>query len=154
MEPLSARGLPRLSWIDTLYSSTYLSSITLLLSTHHFSFICALYLSVFCPAPPSSLSHPLPVRVTAPAICTQGTLCIFRTSNQCALLWLSITRHSTQGHHTHTHTHFFQWQQLMPTAHLMKQTKLLPLVCHLNQSDLGLFFFLFPFFCAWMIYIK
>lgn len=23
MEPLSARGLPRLSWIDTLYSSTY-----------------------------------------------------------------------------------------------------------------------------------
>lgn len=102
MEPLSARGLPRLSWIDTLYSSTYLSSITLLLSTHHFSFICALYLSVFCPAPPSSLSRPLPVRVTAPAICTQGTLCIFRTSNYCALLWLSITRHSTQGHHTHT----------------------------------------------------
>lgn len=32
MEPLSARGLPRLSWIDTLYSSTYLSVPS---SLHH-----------------------------------------------------------------------------------------------------------------------
>lgn len=33
MEPVSAHGLPRLSWIDTLYSSTYLC----LLILHHLS---------------------------------------------------------------------------------------------------------------------
>lgn len=55
MEPLSARGLPRLSWIDTLYSSTYLSILlftpldTLLPIYLH----SRLHLMPFYPATPS-----------------------------------------------------------------------------------------------------
>lgn len=54
MEPLSARGLPRLSWIDTLYSSTYPS--ILLFTPLHTSLPIylhsRLYLMPFYPATP------------------------------------------------------------------------------------------------------
>ena len=73
MEPLSAHGLPRLSWIDTLYSSMYLS---IHLFTHLHSslplYLCAqLYLKPFYPAPASPPLHPLPVCITATARCAQ-----------------------------------------------------------------------------------
>lgn len=52
MEPLSARGLPRLSWIDTLYSSTYLSVLlfTPLDKLFPIRFHSRLYLMPFYPA--------------------------------------------------------------------------------------------------------
>lgn len=104
MEPLSARGLPRLSWIDTLYSSMYPS---ILLFTHlHTSlpiYLCAcLYLQPFYPSTPLSPSHGLPLRVTTRAVSSQRTLCIFSGLPLCASLWLSITRCSPLNTHTHT----------------------------------------------------
>lgn len=71
MEPLSAHGLPRLSWIDTLYSSMY---PTVHLSQHIASLLSSLvslcHGFLFTSSPPSP-AHGLPVRDTSTAICRQ-----------------------------------------------------------------------------------
>lgn len=98
MEPLSARGLPRLSWIDTLYSSTYPSiHLRTPLHTSLPIYLCArLYLLPFYPTPTPSPSHGLPVRVNNQSYMhTENTLHFLWTSNQRASLWQSITRWST-----------------------------------------------------------
>lgn len=72
MEPLSARGLPRLSWIDTLYSSMYPSVPLFTPRPHIASHLSPLYPNAVLPSNPppssSSTSHGLPVCVTATLI--------------------------------------------------------------------------------------
>lgn len=71
MEPLSARGLPRLSWIDTLYSSMYPSVPLFTPRRTSLPIYLRSTLMPFYPATPppfSSTSHGLPVCVTTTLI--------------------------------------------------------------------------------------
>lgn len=66
MEPLSARGLPRLSWIDTLYSSTYPSVSLFTPRRTSLPIYLRSTLMPFLPSnppPSSSTAHGLPVCV-------------------------------------------------------------------------------------------
>lgn len=105
MEPLSARGLPRLSWIDTLYSSMYppLSTTTITTTTTTTQLILMLLSTLGAPCSAVFLpSNPPPGLVGflfafQPQLHTSHSSCIFfpllflRTSNWMASLLLSVT---------------------------------------------------------------
>lgn len=87
MEPLSAHGLPRLSWIDTLYSSTYLS--ILLFTTLDKLFPHSFSLSSL----PHAILHSNPLLLHLMGFLLQTELNSHREQRACFVSGLPISRH-------------------------------------------------------------